>query len=418
MTAKNRKTKSPERCGVLICGAGVPGLTLALLLADAGIDVAVIDPAPEKALLGNAPDTRTVALMKGSIGLLQRTGAWDSCAAGGGVMEALKIIDDSGLTREPVEAAFHASDVGQDIFGINMPNNLLRAALAGKALKTNNIRLLPETKFVSHEADDFGATATTSGGDIRAKIIIGADGRGSAVRACAGIDVWEHDYGQSAITCLIRHSRHHNNISTEFHRPSGPFALVPLPGNVSSVVWVDKTDAVEELLKLDKKTFVRALQERTNDLLGTIELALGPQSFPLKALKAKKLTAKRIALIAEAAHVLHPLTAQGLNLSLRDVAALTDILIDSARLGLDIGGGAVLARYETARRADVSLRVHGTDILNRLISHDRTPLHALRRAGLKAVDNVSFLKEFVMQQGMAPQMKPTLRSPASRRGRG
>ena len=409
--------KSPEHCDILISGAGTPGLTLALLLAQTELDVVIIDPAPLHVLQNNTPDTRTVALMQGSIEILKSAGVWDKCPPEGGVMEALKIIDDSGLTREPVEALFHARDIDQDIFGINMPNNFLRATLAEKSLKTKNVRLLPETKFVSYEADDFGVTVKTSANNIRAKLLIGADGRNSAVRERAGIKVWERDYGQSAITCFIKHSRSHENISTEFHRPTGPFALVPLPGNISSVVWVDTTDAVDDFMKLRKQDFERALQDRAKDLLGTIGLEKEPQSFPLKALKAKSLTAKRVALMAEAAHVLHPLTAQGLNLSLRDAATLADVIIDSAQIGLDIGSGTILAQYESRRRGDVALRVHGTDTLNRFISHRHAPLHALRRVGLKAVDNFQFLREFVMQQGMAPEIPANPASPASRRGR-
>ena len=412
------KKKNRELCDVLISGAGTPGLTLALLLGQAGLNVLVIDPAPLRVLQNKIPDTRTVALMQGSIDVIKTAGAWEKCEPHGGVMEALKIIDDSGLTRAPVEALFPAAEIGQEIFGVNMPNNILRAALAEKVLQSKNIDLQTEMKLASYEADDFGITAKTSGGDVRAKLLIGADGRNSAVRACAGIDVWERDYGQSAITCFIKHSRPHGHTSTEFHRPTGPFALVPLPGNISSVVWVDTTEKAADFMALNKNAFERALQERTKDLLGTVELNKEPQSFPLKALRAKRLTAKRVALMAEAAHVLHPLTAQGLNLSLRDVAALADVIIDAAQLGLDIGSGVILARYESRRRADVALRVHGTDTLNRFISQPRAPLHALRRAGLKTVDHFPFLKEFVMQQGMAPEMHFNPHRPASRRGRG
>jgi len=385
------KKTNHKRCDVIISGAGTPGLTLALLLERSGLNIILIDPTPPHVFKSNGLDTGN-------------TGAWDKCSARGGVMEALKIIDDSGLTRAPVEAIFHADDIGQDVFGINMPNNLLRSALAAKVLKSKNIKLLTETKLLSYETDDFGVTVQTSSDDMRAKLLIGADGRNSAVRQNAGIDVWERDYEQSAITCLIEHTRPHNNTSTEFHRPTGPFALVPLPGNISSVVWVDTHDAVDDFMKMNKSNFTRALQDRSKNLLGEITLAHGPQSFPLKALRAKKLCARRVALIAEAAHVLHPLTAQGLNLSLRDVATLADIITEATELGLDIGSHTLLSKYESRRRADVGLRVHGTDTLNRFISHRRMPLHALRRAGLKTVDNFPFLRDFIMQQGMSPKM--------------
>lgn len=396
--------KNTPQCDVLISGAGIPGLTLGLLLARAGIDTIIIDPAPTAALLNAAPDTRTVALMQGSIGILREAGVWDDCAAQGGTMAMLKIVDDSGLTKQPAIVTFRAADIGQEIFGVNMPNNILRAALAARAMKQKNLRLLPGVKLAEWAADDFGVTAHASNGAVRAKLIVGADGRNSAVRAGAGIGMWERDYGQSAITCFINHTKPHGNTSTEFHRPTGPFALVPLPGNISSIVWVDKADAADAFMKLDKNSFTRALQDRSRDMLGTVTLAKEPQSFPLKAMKANALTARRMALIAEAAHVLHPLTAQGLNLSLRDAAALADIVINAARTGIDTGSVAVTAAYESRRRIDVNTRLRGTDSLNRMISNDRKGIHALRRAGLKTIENFPFLREFVMQQAMAPKL--------------
>lgn len=405
---QKRRSLSPDSpCDILICGAGAPGLALALLLDNAGQDlnIVVIDPAPEHVLLNAEADTRTVALMRGSADILNATGAWDSCAAQGGRLETLKIIDDSRPGRDSVEVQFHAHEIGQDMFGINMPNNPLRAALTGKVLRTKNIRLLTETKLLSYEPDDFGVTAQTSGGAARTKLIIGADGRGSAVRQCAGIGAWERDYGQDALTCIIEHTKPHNDTSTEFHRPGGPFALVPLPGNVSSVVWTEKRNDAAALMKLGKEDFECALQERTNDLLGVVKLVKSPQSFPLIALKAKRMTAPRMALTAEAAHVLHPLGAQGLNLSLRDVEALAAVIAEATGLGLDYGSRAILERYESRRRADVGSRLATVDTLNRMVSNDADALKTLRRAGLKAVGNISFLKDFVMQQGMARPRK-------------
>ncbi|MBI4031538.1 MAG: FAD-dependent monooxygenase [Proteobacteria bacterium] len=404
---KGRSSSPDAACDVLICGAGAPGLTLALLLSKTGLNlsIVIIDPAPERVLLNAEADTRTVALMRGSAEILKAAGAWDACAAQGGRLETLQIIDDSRPGHDTIAVPFRADEIGQELFGINMPNNPLRAALTGKALQTKNIRLITEMELLSYEPDDFGITAQTSGGAICAKLIVGADGRNSAVRQCAGIDAWERDYGQNAITCFIEHAKPHNGTSTEFHRPGGPFALVPLPGNSSSVVWTEKRDDAARLMKLRKNEFERALQECTNDLLGAIKLIKGPQSFPLIALKARRLTAPRMALAAEAAHVLHPLGAQGLNLSLRDVEALAAIIADAAELGLDYGSRAILNRYESRRRADVGSRLAVIDTLNRMVSNDAGALKTLRRAGLKAVGSVPFLKDFVMQQGMAPDIR-------------
>jgi 2-octaprenyl-6-methoxyphenol hydroxylase len=413
-TTRKATKKNTNLYDVLISGAGIPGLTLGLLLARAGIEAAIIDPAPAAVLLNASPDTRTVALMQGSIGILRNTDVWDDCVAQDGIMATLKIVDDSGLTKQPATVTFHASDIGQDIFGVNMPNNILRAALAARAMKQPRLKILPGVKLESWAADNFGVTASTNTGDLRAKLIVGADGRNSAVRTGADIEMWERDYGQSAITCIINHTKPHDDTSTEFHRPTGPFALVPLPGNVSSVVWVDKTEAADSFMKMGRDSFTRALQDRSRDMLGTVTLAKEPQSFPLKAMKANTLTARRMALIAEAAHVLHPLTAQGLNLSLRDAAVLAEIVIEYVRAGIDPGSIAVTSAYESRRRLDVSTRLRGTDSLNRMISNDRKGIHALRRAGLKTIENFPFLREFVMQQAMAPSF--SLRHPAAERG--
>ena len=393
-----KKARHSLPADILIAGGGIPGLTLAILLGQAGIKTAVVDPAPA----GKAPrpDTRTSALMQDSINIVKAAGAWEGCRKDGGVMEALAIVD--GNTQPPIEIVFRAEEIGQDSFGVNMPNSALLASLRQKALKTKNVTLRMSTKLISYEADAFGVTARLDGAsDMRARVIIGSDGRASKVREIAGIKTRERDYGQHAITCLIEHSLDHNNTSTEFHRPSGPFTLVPLPGKTSSVVWVDFDEAADAFMRMDKKSFTRALRDRSEGILGEITLQTPPQSWPLKSLKAARLTAKRAALMAEAAHVLHPLGAQGLNLSLRDAAALGETLIEAFHLGQDPGSAAVLSQYESRRRTDIAARVAGTDALNRLVSSSSPLFHRLRRAGIKTLDHVTLLREIAMRHGMS-----------------
>ncbi|MGB0720577.1 MAG: FAD-dependent monooxygenase, partial [Bdellovibrionales bacterium] len=245
-------------------------------------------------------------------------------------------------------------------------------------------------------------TRTHQGVVINSPLLIGADGRHSRVRECAEIGVTRRDYDQSAITCLINHSDSHNDVSTEFHRPAGPLALVPLPGNQSTVVWVESRARAEEIMGLNEQGFVAALQAQTHDILGAITLEAGPQSYPLCAMKAKALTAPRIALVAEAAHAMSPITAQGLNLSLRDVAALAEEITDAARVGQDIGSKTVLGRYESRRRFDVGTRSLGVDAINRIVSHDIAPLKALRRGALKTLTRIAPLKSAAMRIGLAP----------------
>lgn len=383
---------------VLISGGGVPGLALAALLGDLGLDVVIIDPHPPVAVDAVKPDGRTAALMAGSVNILKAAGIWDDLKSHGAPLETLRIIESKSA-----RADFRAGDIDLPWFGINMPNGIQRAVLAAQVARNKNIIFLSPSALDDFTIDDVGVSATlTNGETIRARLLVGADGRDSAVRERCGIPVWTRDYGQKAITCLIDHSKPHQNISTEFHRPGGPFTIVPLPGNSSSIVWVEYADDADAFLKLRRPDFEQALQDRTDGLVGKIHLATPPQSWPLKALRSKALTAPHVALIAEAAHVLHPLGAQGLNLSLRDAATLAEEIADAARRGQDIGSAAVLRRYEFRRRADIFTRLLGTDSLNRMVSNDVSLLRALRGVGLKTIDAIEPLRRFAMHEGVVP----------------
>lgn len=388
---------------VLISGGGTPGLALALLLARAGLSAGVIDPASLSSFKITKAEGRTSALMQSAIRTLSRTGAWEDCLSAGAPLRVLRIIDDSaGGTQAQIETNFPAADIGLDYFGINMPNNILRTRLAMAARNHKNITLYDSLSLSLFQPDDFGVTATLSNGKtLRARLLAGADGRQSLVRTASRIDVWQHPYGQTAITCLISHTSPHSDVSTEFHRPGGPFTLVPMPGNNASVVWVEKDEDAQAFMRMSKPAFRQALQDRSGDILGAITLASDPQACPLIALRAHDLVAKRVALLAEAAHVLSPLGAQGLNLSLRDVDCLAATIIDAAQTGVDFGAQATLKSYERARSADIFLRSAGTDGLTRFVSHNIRPVHELRRAGLRTFSMIEPLRLFAMQQGMA-----------------
>lgn len=389
---------------IVIIGGGVAGLTLAALLGGAGIDVAVVDPHKPAPLKKTVASGRTVALMQSSLNILKATGIWEVLAPLSNPMQMMRIIDDSDAVRDPIEIEFPASDIGMEQFGYNIPNAPLRASLFERVLNIKNVTFL-EDGFDGYSAQKNGVIVDlTSKTTIQAKLIIGADGRNSPVREAAGIGAQVKKYDQSAITCLINHSRSHNNTSTEFHRTHGPMALVPLPGNQSSVVWVEKTEKANSTIRLKKEEFQQALQDKTNGVLGGITLETGPECWPLCSIKAKALTADRLALVAEAAHVMSPITAQGLNLSLRDVAAMAESILDAARLGLDIGSANVLQTYEKRRRMDVETRVFGVDAMNRVVSTEALGLKRLRRAGLKSLDALLPLKTLSMHVGLAPQM--------------
>lgn len=388
---------------VLISGGGTPGLALGLILARAGLSVGIIDPAPLSKFKLKAADGRTAALMQSAIKTLERTGVWQDALPHGAPLRTLRIIDDStGGLKNQIVTDFPAADIGLPFFGINMPNNILRTLLAQAASAHPHITLYDQLSLTDFTADDFGVKAVLSSGRImRARLLAGADGRQSLVRTQSVINVWQHDYGQQAITCLIDHTNPHDDISTEFHRTGGPFTLVPLPGQSASVVWVEKDADADHFMRLSKQDFTQALQDRTCGRLGKVILRTDPQACPLMGLRAQKLVGPRVVLLAEAAHVLSPLGAQGLNLSLRDVECLADSIIQSAQTGIDIGAQAPLQSYERARRADIFLRSAGTDGLTRLVSHSSRPLHEVRRAGLRTLSMIEPLRLFAMQQGMA-----------------
>lgn len=389
---------------VLIIGGGIAGLALSHILAQKKISVVVTDRSDFEA--PQQDNGRTIALMGSSIDLIQQTGVWDELKDVINPLEVMQIIDDSNPAIHPVEVKFHANEIGKDQFGFNIPNQLLRYLLAKMASDNDYITVLSGTEFSNYSVKDGSALAQFSDGkEIEAQLIVGADGRFSKVREVAGIKTEEHDYGQSAITCIIEHSNFHNNTSTERHRPGGPFTNVPLPdleGKYrSSIVWVEKTEDSQDYITLGKEHFEQALQDRTKGSLGKIKLTSTPQAWPLKGMRAKDLIVERVALIAEAAHAFTPLGAQGLNLSLRDIRDLSSTIFDALSLGQDIGSTTTLRQYERARHPDILSRYKGINFYNGFISNDINALRGLRRLGINTLNRTQFLKEFAMNIGLA-----------------
>lgn len=381
---------------VVIAGGGIPGLVLGILLAQEGVDVCVVDPAKLPPPSAIKPTGRTSALMEDSLAILAATGLWEKVEPYSTDLRRLAIID----TTQHVE--FAADEVGKSRFGSNIVNGLLLAYAAEKFQSLKNATLL-QTTVADFSVTDLHVTVTLASGEVlKTPLLVGADGRNSLVRLAAGIDSREHDYPQMALTALLSHTRPHNHTSTEFHRPGGPFTLVPMPGNTSSLVWIDTTANIEKMLRLSKKDLELTLQDISQSLLGTLTLQTNPEAWPLKVMKAKSYIAPRIALIAEAAHVLSPIGAQGLNLSLRDAQALHNEIINAMSCGLDAGSPAVLKKYESNRSLDISLRVTGTHVFNQIVATDSPFLASLRQLGLRVVSTLSPLRKLAMQEGLAP----------------
>jgi len=381
---------------VIISGGGVPGLSMALLLAKAGLSVIIADPAPPVPPGKVGLSSRTVALMEGSLGILDNAGLLEKVENESEDLRILSIAD------RDFRADFASHEIGMKRFGQNIQISLLQAHAASECAKTRGVTLLQATLTEFKTSGDTVTACFSDGTKYTAKLLIGADGRNSMVRRTSGIDLWEHDYGQSALTGVVTHTKPHHYNSIEFHYSGGPFTFVPMKENRCAFVWMEKTPDAQTFLKKTKTEIEAVLQARSQNVYGSVKLLTPLECYPIKIQKAKRLVAERVALIAEAAHVISPIGAQGLNLSLRDVASLSAKIIQAARLGLDIGGGMVLKSYEDDRLLDLNLRIAGTDILNRVVATENSFLSKLRRLGFKAVADINPLRLLMVRESLAP----------------
>lgn len=407
MTWPAKRAMSPERKArgmadrdseVIVLGAGPAGLAAALSLNHLGVPVTLIGGGG-----AGGPDRRTAALMAASVRLLARLGVWSRCAPAAAPLETLRLIDDTGRLVRASTVVFRAEEIGEAAFGWNVPNAELVAALHHARAAANGIAFIAAHAERIEVAGAAVKVALDNGSAHRARLLVAADGRDSLARAAAGIAADSRRYGQTAIVANLSHERDHANVSTEFHRPAGPFTLVPLPGRRSSLVWVETADRAAALAALDEAALADEIARLSHRVLGPVALDGPAARFPLGTLTARRLAARRIALIGEAAHVLPPIGAQGLNLGLRDAAAIAEIAADAVAAGEDPGGPAVMAAYDRARRRDVATRGGAVDLLNRSLTADLVPLDVLRAAGLSALAAIGPLRRLAMREGVAPR---------------
>jgi 2-octaprenyl-6-methoxyphenol hydroxylase len=395
-------TRSPDRvCDVLVAGAGLAGLTASIALARAGFDV-VCCGVDERMASG-----RTVAMLDRSVAYLDCLAIWPAVAPRAAAMRALRMIDDTGALFPPRPIEFRSSEIGLETFGWNVENDSMADALGESADATPGLDRVRASVAAYRFGTDAALARLSDGRTIAAALVVGADGRTSPARRAADIETRVHAYPQTALTVILRHRLPHRDFSTEFHTREGPFTLVPLPATPeashrSSLVWVMANEAARRREALDDETLAGEIERQARSILGAMRVEGRRGVFPMVRQVVPRITAKRLALIGDAAHAFPPIGAQGLNLGLRDVEAISARAAEARAEGRDIGSPTVLAAYERARRSDIFMRTAFVDSLNRTLLAHFAPVDFARGAGLAALAAIGPLRRFVMRKGVAP----------------
>lgn len=372
-------------CDILIAGGGLNGPALALALAQCGLKVVVVDARPAPARGEAGFDGRAYALAQASKRLLSVIGIWRDVEARAQPMEQIKASDGvAGRGAAPFFLHFDSAEIEEGPMGYMLEDRVLYRAFLQAMERQADITLISGEKVVSQAADAAGITVGLGDGrTLRARLLLGCDGRGSGVAARAGIKRVGWAYGQTALVTAIKHEKHHQGIAHQFFMPSGPLAILPLAGGYhSSIVWSEEESAAAAIQSLDDASYLAVLRPRFGDFLGQIELAGERFTYPLSLSLAQTYVAQRLALVGDAAHGVHPIAGQGLNLGLRDVAALAEVIVEARRRGEDIGASDVLERYQSWRRFDATSLALGMDGINRLFSTDNPVLRIGRDLGL------------------------------------
>jgi 2-octaprenyl-6-methoxyphenol hydroxylase len=387
-----------KRVDMLIGGAGFAGLALAIALREAlgeDFSVAVADPALRHE---KSKDPRASAIAAAARRMFEAIGVWQAVESDAQPMLDM-LVTDSKLDDavRPGFLSFEGEVEPGEAFAHMIENRLLVDALVEKA-KELDIELMPTAVVSFEKRADHVDVSLADGATVGAKLLVGADGARSSIREHAGIATYGWDYGQSGIVTTVGHERPHNGRAEEHFLPAGPFAILPLTGNRSSIVWTERTREAERIVALPDAEFHAELEKRFGLHLGDIEVIGARRAFPLGLYTARSFIAERLALVGDAAHIIHPIAGQGLNMGLRDVAALAEAVADAARLGLDVGSPDVLERYQRWRRFDTAMMGVATDGLNRLFSNQSDVLRLVRDIGLGMVDRMPPLKRMFIRE--------------------
>ena len=395
------------RTEALIAGGGMVGMAIAIALAGGGIPTVIIDSEPAEERTALAYDGRSSAIAFASQQALAQLGVWPGMAGAAQPILDIRVSDGRpGEAAAPFFLHYDHRESGLDApFGHIVENLAIRRALLSRLAQLPLATVVAPARLarVERGADRVEAELA-DGRRITAALLIAADGANSALRTDAGIGVARFAYGQTGIVCTVAHELPHEGVAHEHFLPSGPFAMLPMTDHEgrhrSSIVWTERQDLAKALLALDDDAFSCEIERRFGDSLGRIRVLGGRWSYPLRLIHAARYLDRRLVLVGDAAHAIHPIAGQGLNLGLRDVAALAEVLVDAHRLGLDIGSAAVLEDYERWRRFDTMLLIAVTDSLNRLFSNDLGPLRLARDLGLAAVNRVAPMKRLFMRHAM------------------
>jgi 2-octaprenyl-6-methoxyphenol hydroxylase len=396
---------------IVIVGGGLNGPALALALAEVGHHVTIIDALPLETLEADDFDGRSYAMALTSTRLLDGIGVWGSLVENAQPILDIKVTDGrAGEGASPFFMHFDHAEIEEGPMGYMVEDRHLRAALLDALRRKSHVTQLNGERVVAQDPDATGVTVTlASGKNLRARLLVGCDGRGSGTAQRAGITRTGWDYDQTALVCAIAHEKPHHGVAHQFFMPSGPLAILPLTGNRSSIVWTESTAHAAEINALPDQEYLEVLRPRFGSFLGEITLAGKRFTYPLSLSLANSLIAERVVLVGDAAHGVHPIAGQGLNAGVRDVAALAEVISDAARRGEDIGAGAVLARYQQWRRFDNTTLALATDTFNRLFSNDNAALRALRDLGMGIVASLpglrrGFIREAAGLTGDLPKL--------------
>lgn len=385
---------------IVIVGGGLNGPALALALAQAGFGVTVVDALPRTVRSDADFDGRAYALAMASVRLLGVVGIWDAIKDRCQPMLEIKVSDGRAGTGplSPFALHFDHAEMEEGPMGHMCEDRVLRPAFLDAMDETPGITTISGDAVTAQEIDSTGATLTLGSGKVlRTRLIVGSDGRTSGTAQRAGIRRTGWDYGQTALVCAVAHERPHNGIAHQFFMPSGPLAILPLPGNVSLIVWSERSATATKFAALSDDDFLHVLRPRFGSFLGEISLTGQRSTYPLGLTLANHLIAPRVALVGDAAHGVHPVAGQGLNAGLRDVAALTEVLSEARQRGEDIAAPDVLERYQRWRRFDTAMLAMTTDMSTRLFSSDNPLLRLGRDLGMGAVQAVGPLRRALMR---------------------